>query len=373
MRERLPDLPVPPEIEPAQARFRLFDSFTTFLQNASHSHPLVLIVDDLQWADKPSLLLLHFLARAISATRLLILGTYSDIEVGRAHPLAEVLGGLARESQRLVLQGLAEGEVARFIENTTGTKPEARLVTAVYKKTEGNPFFMSEIVRLLAAEGRLQSLQGATVESITIPEGVRETIRRRLERLSAGCNRLLATAAVIGREFGLDLLAQAGQECTEADRSRLLALLEEALTAHLVDAVPGRVDRYRFAHALIREALYDDLSLTDRISLHRHVGEALETLYAGYLRPYFAELADHFFKAASGSAPEKAVHYAIQAGERATALLAYEEAVEHYERALQALALRVVNEAQRCDLLLALGGAQAKWSAFRNTCRVARP
>jgi tetratricopeptide (TPR) repeat protein len=357
VRALLPASPPSPELEPAQARFRLFDSVTTFLKNIAHMQPLVLILDDLQWADKSSLLLLHFLARALHDARLLVIGTYRDTELRQGHPLAETLGGLVRESQSTVLHGLAEQDVARFIQITAGATPATSLVTAVHEKTEGNPFFVNEIVRLLATEGYLQDPKGLATLRVSIPAGVRETIRRRLARLPETCKNLLAAASVVGRDFGLELLAHLSPEI---EHTYLLEQLTTALAAHIVDAVPGNVSRYRFVHALTRETLYEDLPFIERTRLHRQIGEALEQLHAVNFTPHLAELADHFFKATPGGAVDKALQYTVKAAEHATALLAYEEAAAYYERALQLLELTEANEVLRCELLLALGDAQLK-------------
>jgi hypothetical protein len=173
VKERLPGLPTPPALEPEQARFRLFDSITTFLKNAGNRQPIVLILDDLHWADKPSLLLLQFLARELRGARLLVLSTYRDVELRRQHPLSQTLGELARQqlSQRILLRGLTERDVARFIEITAAISPPQALVDAVYRETEGNPFFVNEIVRLLVADGRLERPEEVKSWSLTIPQG----------------------------------------------------------------------------------------------------------------------------------------------------------------------------------------------------------
>src|SRR4030095_301565 len=185
IKEMLPDLPPLPALEPEQARFRLFDSVTTFLKNASRRQPLVVILDDLHWADRASLLLLQFLAREVKDACILVIGTYRDIDLGRQHPLLQTLGELSRQGQsdRIVLRGLTEHDVARFIEMTTGMVPTEKLVKTVYQQTEGNPFFLSEIVRLLVVEGQLEHPHSRTSTSTRIPEGVREVIGRRLDRL----------------------------------------------------------------------------------------------------------------------------------------------------------------------------------------------
>ncbi|RLC55068.1 MAG: hypothetical protein DRI30_08160, partial [Chloroflexi bacterium] len=356
VKERLPGLPEPPVLEPEQARFRLFDSITTFLKNASKGQPIVLVLDDLHWADKPSLLLLQFLARELRGSRLMVLATYRDVELRRGHPLADALGELAREglSQRILLRGLTDRDVARFIEITAGITPPEALVTAVYRETEGNPFFVNEIVRLLVADGRLERPEEVKSWSVTIPQGVREVVGRRLDHLSEDCNSVLTIASVIGREFGLDAM----ERVSDVTGDRLLEVLEEAVGARVVAEVPRTAGRYSFTHALIRETLYEELSTARRVRLHRQIGEVLEGLHREALDPHLAELAHHFSEAAPGGDVDKAIDYARRAGERAAALLAYEEAAELYGLALQALDLReATDEDQRCELMLARGEA----------------
>jgi tetratricopeptide (TPR) repeat protein len=359
IRERLPDLPAPPSLEPEQARFRLFDSLTNFLKNASKAQPLVLILDDLHWADKASLLLLEFLAREMRDARLLVIGTYRDTELGRQRALSQTLGELARQGfvERIVLRGLTNEDVRRFIELTVGFAPPEALVAAVYEVTEGNSFFVKEVVRLLVTEGRLEQAREVAPSSIRAPESVREVILRRLDHLSDESRRTLTVASVLGREFSL----QAMESLSELPTDRLLEALEEAVTARVISEEAEVVGRYRFSHALVRETLYEELSLNRRVRLHRRIGEVLEKLYGRMLDPHLAELAYHFFQAAPGGDAEKAIHYAVRAAERATGLLAYEDAVGHYERALQALELKEqAKEGNRCELFLALGEAQTK-------------
>ena len=356
VKERLPGLPAPPQLEPDQARFRLFDSITTFLKNASKSAPLMVVLDDMHWADKPSLLLLQFLAKELRGSRLLVLGTYRDVELRRQHPLAQTLGELNREnlSQRVLLRGLTEHDVRRFVEVTAGTTPSEALVQAVYRETEGNPFFVNEIVRLLVADGRLEKAEGVKDWSVTIPQSVKEVVGRRLDHLSEECNKVLTIGAVIGREFGIKLL----EKVAEVKGDRLLEALEEAMAARVIAELPKATDQYWFSHALIRETLYEELSTTRRIRLHRQIGEALEELDAEGNLP---QLAYHFAEAAPGGDVEKAIAYATRAAERALAMTAYEEAVTHFERALQVMELdSATTDEGRFDLLLALGDAQLK-------------
>ena len=357
VRDRLPDLGDSPVLPPEQARFRLFDSVTTFLRNAGNARPLVLVLDDLHWADQPSLLLLEFLAREVGDARLLVVGAYRDLEIDRQHPFARTLATLARTSANLsiALHGLGRDDIARFIAATAGVTPPASLVAAIDDETEGNPFFVSEVVRLLAAEGRLTRAADAT--ALGIPQGVRKVILRRLDGLPAETSRILEVAAVVGREFDVDTL----EPVTGVARGRLLELLDEAVRAHVVTEVPRAVGSYRFAHALIRETLYGDLSTRPRVRLHHQIAEVLERLHTA-AEPPLAALAYHFCEAAkAGEAVEKAIDYASRAGERATAVLAYEEAVRHYERALGALnRMAHADEARQGELVLALAEAERR-------------
>jgi DNA-binding CsgD family transcriptional regulator len=367
VREHWPDLPATPHFEdPEQARFRLFDSVTTFLHNAAHHTPLVLILDNLHWADKPSLLLLEFLALELRRSRLLVLGTYRDVELSRQHPLSETLGELTREQplQRLLLHGLSHEDVTHFITLTTGFTPPPILVEAVHAQTEGNPLFLLEVVRLLVQEGVLvpEHMRPSPGSTIGIPAGVREVIGKRLNRLSPPCNQLLTMAAVIGREFDLREVASL---CHEQSEERVLDLLEEAVAAWVIEEIPQAIGRYQFTHALIRATLYDEVTAARRIRLHRRIGEVLEELYGANLEPYLAQLAYHFSQAAQSGDVDKAITYAQRAGAQAMTLLAYEEAAHHYEVALQTLVRQQpVNAAQRCQLLLALGEAQRKAGDF---------
>ncbi len=358
VRERIPDLPEPPALDPEQARFRLFDAIATFLKSASRAQPLVIVLDDLHWADKPTLLLLQFLARELRSSRLLVLGTYRDVELRRQHPLAQALAELAREqvSQRVILRGLMVDDVARFIEMTCGVQPPPELVRAVHRETEGNPFFVAEIVRLLASEGKFED-PGESSWSLSIPQSVREVIGRRLDQLSEKTNALLSIAAVAGREFPLGVV----QAVSDLDPASVMDAVDEARAARVIGEAPRSVDRYIFSHALIRETLYEEIPTTRRVMLHRRMGETLEMLYGERNTANLSELAYHFLEAAPGGDVGKAIDYASAAAKRATELLAYEEAARHYQRAIEAMSLlETPDEALRCRFLLALGDAQRR-------------
>jgi predicted ATPase len=383
--EHLPDLPVPPPLESQPARFRFFDSLTAFLKREARAQPLVLILDDLHWADRPSLLLLQFLARELNDAHLFILGTCRDVGVDPAHPLTQTLGELARVggSQNLLLPNLTESDIARFIELTTARAPTAALVTAIFQKTTGNPFFVTEVVHALLRDGHLEQGEELSAASLPLPQRVRVAVEHRLGKLSASCRQVLTTAAVLGSVFDISVLkAVEDSSPKRLSGDVVLEVLDEAVAARFVRHDPNHIGRYRFSHALVRETLYATLSTEQRVQLHRQVGEALEHLWHVETEPsrstssgqMLSELAFHFFQAAPRGNTRKAMTYAVQAGERATALFAYEEAASHYQHALQLLALQPGDELQRCELLLALGDAQRRagnTAAARETFRAA--
>ncbi|HZQ38991.1 MAG TPA: AAA family ATPase, partial [Dehalococcoidia bacterium] len=373
LRGRLRLAQSPPALDPDQARFRLFESVSLFLRALAARRPLLLVLDDLHWADTASLLLLQFFARDLSAVSLLLLGTYRDVEVDRDHPLGETLAALRRQPafSRLSLGGLAPDAVLavmRALAPLTEERVTSALARALHDDTEGNPFFIQEAVRHLRESGR--ELAGIDdLRGLGVPDGVREVIGRRVARLSPNCLQTLRVAAVIGREFSIAVLraAMAAGE-TPIDDGSLAVALDEAEIASVVSAIPGAPGRYRFVHALMRETLYDELTSMRRLRLHRQVGRALAQRHADELDPHLAELAHHFAQAAT-LYPEDAAQaawYAARAAERAGRLLAYEEAARHYELALRALELEGHGDApRRCDLLLALGEAEAR--AGRNS------
>src|SRR5262249_53885277 len=216
-------------LDPEGARFRLFDATTEFLRGAARAAPLLIVLDDLNAADAPSLLLLQFAAAGLADARILLVCTYRDIDLASGDPLAVSVRELARHglTRRLHLGGLRERDVARFIELTTGVVPPAGLVGVVHTETEGNPLFVGEVVRLLADEGRLETVASEPSWRLRIPQSIRDVIERRLARLSEECNQALTFASVIGREFGLDALERFANLAPE----ELLEVLDLAMEA----------------------------------------------------------------------------------------------------------------------------------------------
>ncbi len=359
LNELFGELPAPPSGDPEGARFRLFEATASFLRAASVSQPVVLVFDDLHAADAPSLLLLQFLAGVLAEAHLLVVGAYRDVDPSLRDPLAEALDELRRQpgTRSLPLIGLPEADVGSFVSLATGLEPSTPLVGALHRATDGNPLFVGEVVQLLTSEEALESITDAEAWRRMVPEGVRAVIRRRLRHLSGNCRLVLVLASVLGREFELAAL----ERVSEVSGDQLLEVLDEAARERVVTDVPGQPGRMRFAHVLIRDALYDELTPGRRVQLHRRVGDALEELYADNLEPHLAELAYHFYESARPAIAEKALAYARRAAERALGLLAYEEAARLFAVALRIVdSMESLDDTNRCELLLALGDAYAR-------------
>ena len=366
VRERAQVEPAPPGGDPDEERWRLFQAVAGFLRNASTVQPLVIVLEDLHWADRGTLELLVHLARNLQGTRLLVIGTYRDVDVDRSHPLSAALAELRRGSafQRLLLRGLTADEVQRMLGEITGQAVSWGFAEAVHRQTEGNPLFVQEVVRYLAEEGLIQQeggrwqRTGSTPLEMSIPEGLRDVIGRRLSRLSAECNRILNLAAVIGRDFDLATL----QAVSGLEEEPLVDALDEAVRVGVLEERPrvGGV-RYRFAHAFFRQTLYEEIGVARRLRLHQQVGRALEQRYATRLAEHAAELADHFAHSSDSADLAKAVQYGELAARRAVEVHAYGEAARLLEQALDVQEVLDPDspeaQARRCDLLLALGTA----------------
>jgi len=357
--ERVPDLPDPLRADPETERFRLFEAITSFLTRIGAAHPVVLVVDDLHWAAKPTLLLLRHLATADASPTLLILGTYRETDLSRTHPLAEMLADLRRSDDvdRVALHGLDLAEVEEFVTTAAGHVLDdegQRLVRLLYDETDGNPFFMGQVLQHLVESGAIVEhdgrwIPGKPADEIGIPEGVREVVGRRLARLPASTNEVMAAAAVIGRDFDREVLTRV----TDVDPEAVLDALEEAEQANLVTVIGGRGGRYSFVHAIVRSTLYEEIPTTRRLRLHRRIGETLEASDADR---HLDELAYHFAEAAALGETDRAVDYGRRAALRAVGRLAYEEAAADFERALTTLdPASAEDRERRAELLVELG------------------
>ena len=364
---RIPGLPGPQAAEAETERYLMFEAVTGILAAASERDPVMLVLDDLQWAGVPELLLLKHIVRSSIPMRLMIVVTYRDAELSRTHPLTSLLGDLRRETgiERIALRGLDDEGVMAFITAAAATSLDTAgiaLAYAIHRETEGSPLFIGEILRnllesaLVFRDGERWAYRG-DITSLGIPQGVKEAIGRRLSRLSESANKALSLASVIGREFDLALLAR----LAETPEDSILDAIDDAKAAALVAEVAGQTDHYAFTHALIRATLYDELSASRRARLHRRVGEALEELTGGARGDRVGELAHHWLSATKVTDSAKAIGYARQAAEKALAGLAFEEAAQYYDQALSALEPHDRDsDLLRCDLLTALGDAQRR-------------
>jgi hypothetical protein len=359
-----------PITDPESARFRLFDAYASFLRAMVSRTPLVIVLDDLHWADKPTLQLLQHIARELSHLRVLIVGTYRDTDLSRTHPLSEVLASLNRDAGflRVALKGLTRDEVDAYIHAAANVAPPARLVDKIFEETEGNPFFLSEVVNLMTQEG---TLSNESVSDIVVPDGVKEALGRRLDRISEETNELLQVCAIAGREFAYDTLTLLG----ERGEDEILRLIEEAVGARVIEEMdqPGR---YRFTHALMQETLLSELSTTRRVRLHGQVGEALEKRWGPLSDERAPRLAEHFVEAAmlSPRFAAKAVRYAKLAAAQAEAQTAWDDAADWYERVLALVSASDDGLGEdEAQLLVALGVCQRNStnhrSAWRNLMR----
>jgi len=363
LRERL-ELPEAGDLESEQARFALFDAVTVFLRNAAQREPLLVLLDDLHTADLPSLLLLAFLARSLGDARVVVVTTHHDAGPRRGAEVEGVFGELTRFGRRVELTGLGHEELRALVVHRSGSMPSEELLRSLSDLTDGNPFYSDEVVRLLVAQGRVSEPVGERAR-LPLPDSVRDAIRRRLLPLGADARAALDAAAVEGYVFHLATLERA----TGTARAELLGHLEEALAVQLIEEATGPAGAFRFAHGLIRETLYGDLSATRRALLHVAIGDALERTDASE-----AELAHHFIEGAAAGDPARALEHAERAGHEALAALAYERAAELFDAALASLyLLPEPDDHRRGKLLLARGQAlmQAGGDAARETLRAA--
>jgi DNA-binding SARP family transcriptional activator len=366
----LPDLEPPQDARAQPAafdaetvRYRLFECVAGLLGEAAARRPLLLVLDDLHWADKPTMLLLRHVLRHAEAGRMLVVGTFRHVKLGRSHPLVDVLADLRRERRydRLTLDGLDAAATAALVADRIDRAVTPGFVRRLREQTEGNAFFIEETIRAVldAREPVGEAITEEHLDRLGVPEGVAEVIQRRVRRLPALAAEVLTAAAVVGREFPLPVV----ERLVDAPLEDVLCALEDSLRAGLIVELPERVDAFAFAHALVREVLYNELSAIRRVRAHLRVAEALEAL-SGAQPVNPAELAHHFHLARHLAGPEPARRYAVAAGQRAVELLAYEEAAEHFRRAA---ALFGDDESGRCEVLLALGRVQ--WHAGDSEAR----
>jgi class 3 adenylate cyclase len=374
LERRVADLPAPQTSDPETERYLLFSAVAGLLQEIAQSVPVCLVLDDLHWADGQSVALLKHVVRTVERGALQVIATYRDSDLGKDHPLSAVLADLRSIEgvQRIALRGLGADEVAQIMTVVAGYELDAdilQLAGQIAAETDGNPFFVGEILRGLWESGALAfdeasgrwSVDRST--AIALPESVREVIERRVERLGNEALEVLTQAAVIGRVFDLELL----ESVLDTDESRLLDHLEAAVAASLLGESSERVGRFRFAHALINQTLYEGLGATRRARMHQRVAQALEKLYGEDPSEHLTELALHWRLAAVSVDRGKAADYALRAGQRALESLAPAEAVKLFADAVELMG--DVDSAERCEALIGLGEAQLQSgdAAYRET------
>lgn len=350
--DRLDDA-TPPPLDTDQARLRLLDSLTRFVANVAERQPLVLVLEDLHWADPSTVLVLRSVVDALPAESLLVLGTYRDSEVEGSHPLQAALGPLRRDGrvEEIPLTGLSNEEAEDLLAYVAETAPSRAVSERIVEVAAGNPFFLTELHRHLRDEGLLHATDRPLPE-LSVPRAVRDLLDRRLERLRPPTRKLLVAASGCGTRFSYDLLSSVGP----ADEDAVLDALEEAEQAGLVHEADDAPGAYRFAHALVRDAFYQSIGAARRARLHEQLATALEARHGDTDGPHLADLARHTVLAIPRIGAERAFGATVRAGRWAAAQLACDDATDQFERAL-AIEDAAISDADRCATLLDLAAA----------------
>lgn len=335
IRRAYADIPLAPVVAPEQLRSVIFNAHLDYLRRATAKTPLVMLLDDLHWADDASVQLVMHLAPHIASMRLLVVGTYRDVELDTQRPFARALETMLRQRQatRVSLKRLALTGVEEMLRTMSGAAPPVSLVTAVHRETDGNPFFVEEVFEHLKEEGKLFDGTGAwkadfRIEDVDVPEGVRLVISRRIERLGDSTRKLLTSAAVMGRTFPLDLLALV----TGVDEDEVLDRLEQAEQAQLLQAERGREARFTFVHELIRGTLLAALSIPRRQRIHLKVADAIEARRPSWRDTLVSLVAHHLYMAGAAAEDERAIPVLVSAMEKALGSGAFEEVLDFVER-----------------------------------------
>jgi len=362
---RMPNVSPVQSADPDTQRLQLFSAVVGLLALVSADAGLLLVLDDLHWADKASLQLLRHVAGSRQLSKVMVLGTYRDSELSAGNALSDTLASLRRDvnAERIDLVGLEDVEIIEMMEHVAGHKMDddgVGLAHAVRLETNGNPFFTTEMLIHLGEAGLVhQDENGRWVASDDLyekglPQSVREVVGQRVDRLGEDIRPVLSQAAVIGRDFDLTLLAKVA----DIDEDRLLDLVDRATQAGVVTEVEGMVERFSFTHALMQHTLYEDLGATRRARVHRKIAGALEELCGDSPETRAGELARHFVAATKTADTVKALWYTKMAGEQALAQLAPADALGWFAQALDLYHLVPSDEIIHCDLLIGLGSAQ---------------
>ncbi len=362
LKTMLPELPPPLDLPPAQARRHLFNCFFDFVARIASEQPTLMILEDLHWADDSTLSLLNHFTQRLSDLPLMVIGTYRDPELNVTRPLAKTLEDLVRGRlvTRVRLKDLPRDDVGAMLNSLSRKSPPAGVVDGIFAETEGNPFFVEELFRHLEDENRLYDSSGQfrpklELAELEAPPSVRLIVARRLARLSDLTQKMLGTAAVIGRFFSFEILRASNQD----DADLVLECVEQAEKAGLIFSVAGSpAVRFEFSHELIRQAVIDGLSAARRQRLHLEVAEAIErscpaaseSTYAGSLNDHVAELAHHY---ARGGNPSKATEYCLRAVRQFSYIGSNLEAIAQFETGLEQLQ-KLADDDHRAELELDL-------------------
>ncbi|MGA2131117.1 MAG: protein kinase [Bryobacteraceae bacterium] len=379
LRRMYPDIPAPVDLPPEQQRRFLFNACRDFVERSARVAPMVVVFEDLHWADEPTLLLLQHLAMTVRTAPILMIGTYRDSEVDVGKPLARMLETVFRQklATRMPLRRLAAGEVSAMLAALSGHAPPPSVAGLLFDETGGNPYFVEEVFQHLAEEGKLFDEKGAwgrglRADELQVPESARLVIGRRLERLGEEARGVMTMASIIGRSFGYGLL----EEVAGGSPDAVLDAVEAAERAHMVVAEPaGREPRYRFVHELVRQTLAEALSRPRRQRLHARVAQAIQRYYADSLESQTSALAHHLFQAGASADPEKTVSWLMRAARQACAATAYEDALASLDNALLLIAgeqsARVAEmHAERATVLRSMGRLMAALGAYEVALRL---
>jgi len=338
IKQKLGTIPPSISISPESERNRLFEAVSQFVTNISKETPLLVVLDDLQWTDQSSLLLLHYLARGVYRESLLLLGAYRETDIDERHPLPPVLRELNRERllQSVPLKHMSFDDVSEMIKQILEQDDVPReFCELVYGKTRGNPFFVEEVIKSLKEEEIIYREKGKwkikEVSKIEFPETVKSVIKARISRLDDDCQNVLTMASFIGNDFSFEALCGV----TSIEEDKLLELMEKMLKTGLVkEKVIRGEDVYSFADITIRDVVHEEVSHLRHKKLHGVVGSALEKAYANKIDEHFGELALHFLESGDKN---KALEYFLKAGEKAVKIYANNEAVSYFQSALRLL------------------------------------
>ncbi len=370
-----PDTPETPPLSPDEERFRLYDAVVQFFLTVAQEKTILLVLDDLHWADRDSLRLLRHLARLAVRSRMLIVGAYraQELEITASHPLADLLPVLKREAdyQHIAVHGLAFDEVAAYLALNAGRPLPTALVQAIFDETGGNPFYVREVFRHLTEEGKILLRGGRwstdlSIGELGIPEGVRQLIDRRLTRLSDETSRVLRQAAGFMGRFDFSML----QAVTDLPEDKLLDCIDESLRAGLLQAVDSPTPSYDFAHAIVRHTLREELNPDRRVRLHRRIAETMERVYAGREREHAAELAHQYLASAALPGASRGIGHALAAAEQARMAYAHSQAAA-FLRMARDLAFES-NAGDRAEILCKVALAEAEALMLEESCDSAR-